>query len=138
MADADIILATLDEVTGRVGDPTPQVYERLFAEHPDLEPLFFMDSDGGVRGSMLQQCFECIIDAVGDKTLAKTILTSECDRHQGYDVPADTFWMFFTTIRDTFRDLLGTEWSASMEREWEGLLSELRATGTPERATQAA
>ncbi len=126
MANADIIMDTLEKVAEKVGDPAPLVYERLFRSRPDLETLFFMDSDAGVRGSMLQQCLECIMDVVGEGTVAQTILPSECQRHVDYDVPDETFWSFFEVIRDTFRESLGDAWSDDMEREWNVLLGELR------------
>ena len=50
----------------RRGDPTADVYARLFAAHPELEALFLMDRDGGVRASMMQQALECIVDHTGD------------------------------------------------------------------------
>ena len=70
-ADAELILATLEIVAERRGDPTPDVYARLFAVHPELEALFLMDRDGGVRASMMQQALECIVDHAGDRGLSR-------------------------------------------------------------------
>jgi hemoglobin-like flavoprotein len=37
----------------RAGDITPLVYQRLFAQHPEMEALFVRDTTGAVRGEML-------------------------------------------------------------------------------------
>ena len=127
MADADLILGTLSTVSDRVGDPLPLIYARLFARHPDMERLFVMDRDGGVRGSMLQQAFECIIDQVGDQRAVRGIVAAERMRHEGYGAPAETFDSFFQAIRDAFRDVLGADWTPAMDREWSALLAEFAA-----------
>jgi len=126
-ADAELILATLEIVAERRGDPTPDVYARLFAVHPELEALFLMDRDGGVRASMMQQALECILDYIGDRLVAPQIIASSRIHHDGYNVPMDRFDSFFVAIRDVFRDILGADWTSEMEREWAGLLDAFAA-----------
>ncbi|HOY76177.1 MAG TPA: hypothetical protein PLN33_00135 [Hyphomonadaceae bacterium] len=58
MVDGKVILETLELVAERHSDPTAAIYQRLFNAHPELEALFLMDRDGGVRASMVQQAFE--------------------------------------------------------------------------------
>lgn len=111
----------------RRGDPTADVYGRLFGLYPELERLFLMDRDGGVRASMMQQGLECILDYVGDRLVAPQIIASSRIHHDGYNVPADRFDSFFVAVRDTFRDILGPDWTAAMEREWAGMLGEIAA-----------
>ena len=120
-------LETLEQVAERRGDPTPDVYLQLFQSYPELERLFLMDRDGGVRASMMQQALECILDYVGERRVAPQIIASSRTHHDGYAVPADRFDSFFVAIRDTFRDLLGADWTPAMEREWAGMLGEFAA-----------
>lgn len=127
MVEAAVILETLEQVAERRGDPTPDVYVRLFGRHPELEKLFLMDRDGGVRASMMQQALECILDYVGDRLVAPQIIASSRIHHDGYSVPADRFDSFFVAIRETFRDILGADWTPAMEREWTKLLGEFAA-----------
>lgn len=122
-----ILVETLETVSERRGDPTADVYACLFARHPELEQLFLMDRDGGVRASMMQQALECILDYVGDRLVAPQIIASSRIHHEGYSVPADRFDSFFVAIRDTFRDMLGPDWTPAMEREWADLLGEFAA-----------
>jgi hemoglobin-like flavoprotein len=127
MPDAAVILETLEQVAERRGDPTSDVYLQLFQSYPELERLFLMDRDGGVRASMMQQALECIVDYVGDRLVAPQIIASSRIHHDGYNVPADRFDCFFVALRDAFRAIMGADWSPTMEREWAGLLAEFAA-----------
>jgi hemoglobin-like flavoprotein len=120
--DAEVILGTLERVADRHGDPTHEIYRRLFSAHPELEALFHMDRDGGVRASMAQQAFECIIDYIGPRLTAPQIIAAARTHHEGYGVPPERFDDFMLAIRDTFRDLLGSAWTADTEKSWKELL----------------
>ncbi len=127
MPDADVIHATLEAVAERHADPTPLIYARLFAAHPGLEALFHMDRDGGVRASMVQQGFECILDYVGPRLTSPQIIAAARQHHDGYGVPAERFDDFFVAMRDAFRSDLGAGWTPVMEHEWALLLDEFAA-----------
>lgn len=125
--DGSVILATLELVAERHGDPTQAIYRRLFADRPELEALFHMDRDGGVRASMVQQAFECIIDYVGPRLTAPQIIAAARMHHEGYGVPPERFDDFLPAIRDTFRDLLGASWTPDAEKNWQELLEAFAA-----------
>ena len=127
MIDSAVILETLQSVADRHGDPTALIYRRLFTAHPELEALFHMDRDGGVRASMVQQGFECILDYVGPRLVAVHIISAARVHHDGYGVPAVRFDDFFVAMRDAFRDIMGDDWSAAMEAQWALLLREFAA-----------
>ena len=127
MSDLDLILQSLEALAEREGDPAPVIYTRLFADHPDLEPLFLMDTDGGVRGSMLQQSFDCLIDMAEGGIMAPVILGAERMNHGTYGVPDNLFDAFFTTIRDCVRDAMGSDWTAETEAAWSRLLARTAA-----------
>ena len=107
-------------------DPTDSVYALLFSRYPELESLFVMDTDGGVRGSMLQQAFECIMDHVGEKQIAYSLVSTSRILHEGYGVPAGRFDDFFGVIRDSCRADLADEWTDAMEMEWNDMLETFR------------
>jgi hemoglobin-like flavoprotein len=123
-ADARLVLATLDIVAERRGDPTADVYMTLFSAHPELEALFVMDRDGGVRASMMQQALECIVDLAGDRLVAPQIVAASRTHHDGYGVPAERFDAFLVAIRDTCRTIAGAAWTAEADRAWDRMLDE--------------
>lgn len=125
MPGHDALMESLGLLSERAGDVTDDIYARLFAHYPELEDLFLMDTDGGVRGSMLSQAFECLMDlAEGPGTLAQTVIRSERVNHDTYDVPAGMFEVFFEIIRDVTRETAGTDWSPAMEAAWAAVLAE--------------
>lgn len=127
MADPAVILSTLEAVAERHGDPGEAIYGRLFSTHPEFVRLFAMDTDGGVRGSMLQTSFECIVDLVGPRLTGANVISAERQHHQGYGVPDGMFEEFFVAMRDAFRDILAADWTPAMDREWRSLLDEIAA-----------
>ncbi len=122
------ILQSLELVVELIGDPTPQVYERLFAAQPEMESLFVMDKNYAVRGHMLSESLTAIIDFVGDRQYADNLMRSEIMNHEGMGVPPNVFATFFAVIRDTFRETLGNDWSDEMEKSWSVLLKEISDT----------
>lgn len=127
MSRAEIIIETLDAVADAVGDPAPLVYARLFEAHPKFEALFVMDTDGGVRGSMLQQALDCVMDHADGGPLASVLVPAARADHEGYGVEPADFPLFFTAMRDVFRESLGAGWTPPMDEQWTALLTELEA-----------
>lgn len=123
--DAAVITDTLDRVSARVGDPTPLVFDRLFAEHPDVEALFIRDKGGLVRGQMFQVTMESLLDFLGDRTYGANLIQIERVNHEGLGVEHGIFDRFYLTVRDTFKDILGTDWTSEMETVWARVIAEL-------------
>ena len=125
MTDGALITETLDIAGERCADPTPLVYARLFATHPDLEGLFVRDTDGSVRGEMLTRVFETILDFVDRRAYGAQLIQCEVVTHDGYGVPPAVFGAFFDSVAQTVRALVGVEWTAAMDVAWRDLLIDL-------------
>ncbi len=123
MENTSALVTSLELASERIGDPTDAIYSRLFEQHRDIEHLFSMDIDGGVRGSMLQQAFDCLIDLTDNGALASVILSSERANHETYDVPDELFMSLFDAIKHTVQLALGADWTPSMEVEWTNTLT---------------
>ena len=105
----DPISHSLELVVEKCGDPTDLVYKRLFSDFPELEPLFLLDKDDSAKGNMLSQILECFLDFSSNGNYAASLISCERTNHEHIGVPHDTFYSFFTTIVDTFKDILGDE-----------------------------
>ena len=66
----------------------------MYAKYPDTQELFVLDTDWGVRGSMLQTTLETILDYAAKDRLDEVGLSAWRSHHQGYDVEPDTFQIF--------------------------------------------
>ncbi|MDO8289367.1 MAG: globin [Parvibaculum sp.] len=122
------ILQSLELVAERVGDPTPLVYAELFRQQPEMEAMFVNDRDGAVRGHMLSEALDGILDFVDERKYADNMIRAEIVNHENLGVPPDVFAAFFAVIRDAFRDALGREWTKEMEEAWKELLVALSET----------
>ena len=123
--DAAIITETMERVAERVGDPTPLIFERLFAEIPEAEALFIRDNGGLVRGQMFQVTMESLLDFLGDRSYGANLLQIERVNHQGLGVEPEMFDRFYLTVMATFKDVLGADWTPAMETAWTRVIGEL-------------
>ena len=122
---ASDIEATLELVVERCGDPAPQMYARVFAQHPQMKPYFWRDTNDAVKGEMLSRTFAAILDFIGERRYADHMIGNELITHEGYDVPREVFASFFTIIRDAFREILGSDWTPTFEHAWSALLADI-------------
>ena len=123
--DSGLIERTLEIAGERGGDLTPRVYARLFAAHPEMEPLFVRDTNGSVRGEMLNRVFEMILDFIDRRAYAAQMIQCEVITHDGYGVPPSVFGLFFGVVADTLRDVVGQDWTVEMDEAWREMLGEM-------------
>lgn len=119
------ITSSLELVGEKCADPTPLVYERLFRQSPEVKPLFIRDSEGLVKGEMLFQVIECLIDFAGSRSYSANLIPSELRNHENIGVPPEVFATFFRTVAETFRDIAGEDWTNEMDEAWRELLQGL-------------
>jgi len=120
-----LIETSLELAASRCEDLTPIVYGRLFSQYPDMQALFWRDTNHSVKGEMLAQVIEAILDFAGERKYAASMIQCEVVTHEGYDVPPDVFRTFFAVVADSLRDLLGTDWTPSIDAAWQDLLVDL-------------
>ncbi len=107
------------------GDPTAQVYARVFAAHPAMEALFVRDTDGSVRGNMLAETISAILDFIERDTYGGNLMRVEIVNHENLGVPKEVFGTFFTAMRDAFKATIGADWTNEIDDAWAGLLARI-------------
>ncbi|MBO78708.1 MAG: hypothetical protein CMQ22_03965 [Gammaproteobacteria bacterium] len=125
---ASAIATSLEYLVEKLGDPQAQIYQHLYQQYPEVLPLFVLDTDGGVRGAMLQTTLETILDYATHNRLDHVSLAAWRSHHVGYEVDAELFARFFVIIRDCAKDALGCEWSLDMEIAWAELIRQVEAS----------
>lgn len=126
----DPISQSLERVAEIAGDPLPQVYARLFDQHPDMRDMFILDRDDAVKGQMLMQAIECIFDHLDEDRFATNFVASERVNHEGLGVPPEIFNIFFAILKETCAQILGADWTPETEASWAGLLLSLNVSET--------
>lgn len=124
-ARAAEIESSLEHLAELCEDPTPLVYERLFALQPHMKPYFWRDTTGAIKGEMLSRTFAAILDFVGDRRYADHMIGTEMVTHEGYDVPREVFVTFFAVVRDTVQAVLGEAWTPGLADAWAALLDDI-------------
>ena len=110
----------------RVGDPAPQVYERLFAQSPELRAMFVGDPLGSVRGEMFHRVIETLIDVAADRPYANGMIAAEWSNHHMNGVTARQFDSFFESVVQVMRQALGSDWTAEIDAAWRHTLARVR------------
>ena len=123
--NADLIVESLELAAERCEDLTPLVYERLFREQPQMQPHFWRDTNGLIKGEMLARVIEAILDFIDERRYAHHLIQCEVVTHAGYDVPPDVFATFFGVVAETLRELLGDLWTPGIDAAWTQLLADL-------------
>ena len=109
----DVIRQSLERLAERQGDPTAQIYARLFAARPETEALFVGDRTGAARGEMLAQAFDVLLDLAEGGDQGARLIAVERVNHEGLGVPPDVFADFFPVVAQVVRDGLGEDWTAT-------------------------
>lgn len=119
------------ELVGERGDPAAMVYARVFAAHPEMERLFVRDTNGLVRGNMLAEAINAILDFIDRDAYGGNLMRIEIVNHENLGVPREVFPVFFTAMRDTFAEMLGAEWDGEIDAAWRYLLMRIDAVLAP-------
>jgi len=139
VSDSELITISLELAAERGGDLTPAVYARLFAENPEMEPLFIRDTNHAVKGEMLARVIEAILDFIGERKYSAHLIQCEVITHDGYGVPPAVFAVFFGTLARTLRDVVGADWTPEIDAAWTRLLADLDYyVANPDQAATAA
>jgi hemoglobin-like flavoprotein len=127
MSDIAIMRETL-EITLAKDDTFPQrFYDRLFAAHPDVRPLFHRSSQGALN-KMFAQKLISIIDHLDDPDWLGRELTRLAHNHKNYGVTVDMYPWVGEALIATLREACADVWSADAERAWtDGYAALMRA-----------
>jgi hemoglobin-like flavoprotein len=127
MPSSNPIERSFELASERCEDLTPSVYRRLHAERPETLTMFRTEGSELVKGSMLAMTIEAILDFAGERSGKFRMIECEVTSHDAYGTPRELFVAFFGVIRDTLRDVLGSEWSPDIDEAWQRLLADIAA-----------
>jgi hemoglobin-like flavoprotein len=116
---------SLEIVVERVGNPAPQIYERMFKQSPELEPMFVLDRNGSVRAEMIRLCFDALLDLEQEGLYARSLIATELTTHGNNGITPVQFVSLFDTIRDVVREIASEQWQPRHERAWNEVLSKV-------------
>ena len=115
--DAELLRETL-ELTLAADDSFPKrFYDRLFARHPEVIPMFHRNSPGAQR-KMFAQKLTMIVDHVEDPEWLARELRAVAESHVKYGVRPDMYAWIGEALIETLRDACDSDWSEAAEKAW--------------------
>lgn len=124
-----LIPKSLEHLAETVGDPTERIYAHLFQSHPAFADMFFMDTDGGVRASMLETSFMCLLSAANGEDTPRLHLEAAHMHHDAYGLSGRDIHLLFVAIRDVCRAVHAKAWTPALETAWIDVLNTLEEMG---------
>jgi hemoglobin-like flavoprotein len=118
---------SLDWLAERNIDPAAEIYARVFVAHPDMERLFYRDSDDSIKANMIWRAFETALDMDSANAYGANFVGCEVVNHQNLGVDAAVFVSFYVIMRDVVREMLGGAWTAAMEDAWRSVIARVEA-----------
>lgn len=118
MEQPDHVLLTesLGLVAPVAGEVVATFYERLFAEYPDVRPMFPAAMDDQ-REKLLKAIIALVTHYETPDALLPA-LTAMGRRHNGYGVRIDHYAAVGLTLLGTLRDAAGDAWTPAYEGAW--------------------
>jgi len=96
-------------------------YGNLFAEHPELRPLF--RSDLSEQGKKLMQTLSLAVSSLRRPEAIREPVERLGARHVAYGVRRDHYPLVGATLVDTLRQALGAELTPEAEKAWESAIA---------------
>lgn len=117
----DLIRANLELVAGRAPDLTARFYERLFARHPEIRPMFHRRS-AEAQQRMLLEAIVAVVDHLEDAAWLTTTLGSLGEKHVAYGVEDDMYPHVGEALVATLAEVSADAWSSELDMAWRGAL----------------
>lgn len=101
-------------------------YQRLFARHPELRPLFKADSDR--QTALFVTMLNTVVSALDNPKPVVPLIKAVGARHADYGVEDADYDKFAAVLLDSFADALGERFTPQVRRAWAEVYAELSAT----------
>jgi methyl-accepting chemotaxis protein len=101
-------------------------YQRLFARHPDLSPMF--KGEIGEQADLFVTMINTVISALEHPHRVRPLVETLGARHVEYGVRAEDYEKFESVLLETLRDTLGDELDAESLAAWREVFEDLSHT----------
>ena len=94
-------------------------YSNLFSVYPQTR-LLFKDTDMKLQETSLMAALGLVISSLkkSDYDQLALVLQRLGQRHEGYGVTSEHYWMVGNVLLRTFADFLGNQWTPELNDAW--------------------
>lgn len=145
MAGSDLVLSSLDLLSGLESRVVERFYPLFFARHPEVRPLF---GEHGIseREEMIRETFACVLAHLEGESWLDDNLDAMGKSHHEYGVESPMYHGFVDCMLDTLEEVLAAElpgdqrgtsgqsgttdlrWTPEHRRAWSEVLARLTDT----------
>jgi methyl-accepting chemotaxis protein len=114
--DAQLLKVSLDVVAPRADQLIASFYDRLFAAHPEVRPMFpaIMDT----QHERLLKAVIALVTHYENPDALLPALTAMGARHAGYGVQLEHYGAVAEALLATLREYAGDAWTPEIEAAW--------------------
>jgi hemoglobin-like flavoprotein len=116
VGDQQLLAESLGLLAPVAGELVASFYDQLFADHPDVRPMFPLELDG--QRDKLLKAIIALVTHYGRPEQLVPALTAMGQRHDAYGVRIDHYSAVGTTLLSTLRRFAGPAWNAEYEGAW--------------------
>jgi hypothetical protein len=122
-----LILTPLIHSEEKHGELADLVYADLFAAHPEYLDFFVLDSDGGVRRSMMRTCMDIIV-GYAQGGYDEGYLYGMRLNHEQYGLADTVFDQFFEVIEAVAAREASAQWTPETAQAWADMRADFLKT----------
>ncbi len=137
--DATQLRSSFELVVEREPQLTQKFYDRLFADYPEVLPLF-EGTNRETQGEMLASAIVSVLDHLEDAPWLERELGALGARHVDYGVTTPMYDMVGASLLTTIKVAAGEDWTDNLEAQWTeayGVIATLMQAGAPNKSAHA-
>lgn len=124
LSDIELLEASFAAIASRGQTLTRRFYKTLFANYPDVKPLF-ADIDMRKQQSKLLAGLKLVVANLRNPDALEEALTNMGERHQGYGAEPGHYEAVVSTLVSTIAGMMSDDWTEELEDAWTTALNEV-------------
>jgi hemoglobin-like flavoprotein len=115
--DIELLRDSFELLVEREPAITHRFYQHLFADYPQLKPLFH-PSRQDLQERMLAEALVAVLDHLEDAPWLQSTLFAMGKKHVEYGVTDEMYGYVGASLLKTFAEVAGDDWNAPMAAAW--------------------
>jgi hemoglobin-like flavoprotein len=115
--DVELLRSSFALVVEREPELTARFYEHLFADYPQVKPLFGRNS-ARAQQQMLRDALVAVLDHLDDAPWLQTTLAELGRKHVDYGVTNEMYDWVGASLLETLAEVAGEDWNDRLAAAW--------------------
>lgn len=125
--DVELLRSSFQAVVEREPELARRFYDRLFAQYPQVQPMF-QGRSRNLQEQMLSQALIAVLEHLEDAAWFGENLRALGEKHAEYGVTPEMYGWVGESLIATLREVCGDRWSQELERVWSAAYAAIAET----------